>query len=81
LKNHSENNQISIFLTRIDYWYLKQYFTGKISLFRYYQNIFIKRYGDQCCGQVMEIGVDKSYCYSRYFSNAEINKFIILLIS
>jgi len=71
LKNISKKNQIYNFIYRVDCWYLKQYFTGKTSLFRYYQNIFIKRYGNQCCGQVIEIGADKSYRYSRYFPNAE----------
>ena len=62
---HAEN-----FIKKIDWEYLKQYFTGGISLFRYYQNIFIKQFGAECRGKVLEIGADKSFSYKNYFPNA-----------
>jgi len=58
------------FINGIDWKYLKQYFTGKTSLFRQYQNIFIKLYGKECKGKVIEIGADKFYQYKNYFPNA-----------
>ena len=62
---HAEN-----FIKKIDWEYLKQYFTGGISQFRYYQNIFIKQFGAECRGKVLEIGADKSFSYKNYFPNA-----------
>jgi len=62
--------QFENFIKKIDWWYLKQYFTGRISLFRYYQNIFIKKFGAECQGKVLEIGADQSWSYNNYFPKA-----------
>ena len=62
--------QFENFIKKIDWWYLKQYFTGRISLFRYYQNIFIKQFGAECQGKVFEIGADQSWSYNNYFPKA-----------
>ena len=59
------------FINCITWKYLKQYFTGEISLFRYYQNIFIMLYGKECNGKIIEIGADQSYGYKHYFPNAK----------
>ena len=63
--------QFEDFIKKIDWWYLKQYFTGRISLFRYYQNIFIKKFGAECQGKVLEIGADRSHSYNNYFPKAK----------
>ena len=59
------------FIKKIDWQYLKQYFTGRVSLFRYYQNIFIKKFGAECHGIVLEVGADQTYSYNTYFPNAK----------
>ena len=67
------------FINGINCKYLKQYFTGKTSLFRHYQNIFIKLYGKECKGKVIEIGADKFYEYKNYFPN--VNEYVHTNIS
>ena len=59
------------FIKQIDCWYLKQYFSGQTSLFRYYQNIFIRHFGTDCQGKIIEIGADKHCGYRKYFYNAK----------
>ena len=58
------------FIKKIDWKFLKQYFSGRMSLYRYYQNIFIKKFGAECQGKVLEIGADQSWSYNNYFPKA-----------
>jgi SAM-dependent methyltransferase len=57
-------------ISKIDFWYLKQYFSGHVSLFQYYQKIFVKEFGKYCTGDVIEIGANKLYKFDQYFPNA-----------
>jgi len=58
------------FINAIDWKYLRQYFTGNTTLFRQCQNIFIRLYGKDCKGKVIEIGAEKYLDYKNYFPNS-----------
>ena len=40
------------------------------SIFRHYQNLFLKRYGAEVVGNVIEIGGEKAYRHERFFPRA-----------
>jgi len=67
------------FLTGINKEYLFQYFKGKISLFRYYQNLYLKKYGCHFSGTVIEIGGINTINNRQFFPNAK--KYILSNIS
>ena len=49
---------------------VKVFFSKSISLFRYYQNIFLKKYGGELTGTVVELGGEKEYNYQQFVPNA-----------
>lgn len=59
-----------IFLNKLDKKYLSQYFRGKKSLFRYYQEHFIKSKGQYCFGHIIEIGAVSKHSNKFFFPNA-----------
>lgn len=48
---------------------LNFFFSEDISIFRYYQNLFLEKFGPQFVGELIEIGGKRSYAHQRFFSN------------
>ena len=65
--NSVENLLKNEFITCIDKKFLWQYFTGNISLFRYYQNIYLENIGKYFHGTVIEIGGITTINNKQYF--------------
>lgn len=49
---------------------VKNILSGKVSLFRHYQNIFLSKYGKDLTGNIIELGGEESYKHGRFFPNA-----------
>ncbi len=49
----------------------KIYFSKRTSLFRHYQNLFLKKYSKELSGDVIELGGEIGYNHKRFFSHAK----------
>lgn len=65
------DNQLHKIIKTIPYRFILNYFRGRQSLFRHYQNEFIARYGREISGVVVELGGEKKYDHQRFFPAAE----------
>lgn len=58
------------YVIRIDYKYALKYMLTPVSIFRYYQNVFIESVGKDIEGKIIELGCEKHYTHSRFFPKA-----------
>ena len=65
------DTQNRLIIKDIPWRMIRGYFTGRQSLFRHYQNIFIERYGREITGEVVELGGEKHYAHQQYFPRAD----------
>jgi SAM-dependent methyltransferase len=70
IKKKTNYKKQDYFISKISLPFLMQYFRGKKSLYRYYQNIFIELHGKNIIGKIIEIGAEVDYHYDNYFPNS-----------
>ena len=66
IKKKTNYKKQDYFISKISLPFLMQYFRGKKSLYRYYQNIFIELHGKNIIGKIIEIGAEVDYHYDDY---------------
>jgi SAM-dependent methyltransferase len=57
-------------MIKITWRYFISYFSTPVSIFRYYQDLFIESIGEEIETHIVELGCEKHYMHSRFFPNA-----------
>ncbi len=58
-------------ISKIPLRFILSYLWTKDSLFRFYQNEFLRMVGQGCCGNVVELGGERTYGHFRFFPLAD----------